>query len=110
MALDFIIIAESKLRIVSPLWTIVTIQKPPILGANGIEANAEFHSLSTQVYGRIPFFPNGNLETCTINRLSNTWPFGNCVYGWIYFIAKYKKEDPECNDESRETKKVIPGF
>ena len=109
LALEFIILSESKLRILGPMWCTVTMFKPPILGSNGVESQAEFHTMILQSFGESPWWPKGDAVTCTVDHLSNTWPFGNCVYGWIYYVVNYTKVDKKCDDESIQTHKVILG-
>ena len=88
------------MRILSPLLCTVTMYKAPILGSNGIESVNEFHSIILHSHGQSPVWPKGNVELCTVNRMSNVWPFPNCVFGWVYYVVKYEKEDPSCDDSS----------
>jgi hypothetical protein len=87
-----------------PAWRVATMYKIPILNIKGFEVRAEFHSVSSIGYQRIVFLPLGNRQTCSVNK---AWPFpeGNCVYGFVYYIVKYDKVDPTCDDSSTVTKK-----
>lgn len=107
LALEFIVMAKTKN--VSPLYCPVT-QKIPILGQNGLEGKTEFHSMILHHHSNTLWWPKGTAETCTVNNLGTAvFPFAltdvgaHCVYGHIYYIVKYIKEDPECDDTSRKT-------
>ena len=79
-------------------------QKAPILGIRGFEVRSEFHSIIMHWHGQGPIWPKGDVELCTVNRWSSVWPFPNCVFGWVYYIVMYEKEDPQCDDSSIKTR------
>lgn len=107
MALEFIIRPQSALNQIFAIESIVTPVKVPILGANGIEATTEFNSFPLQSMGSVPFTLKGGPDLCTFNRMQKNFPIPYCVYGWIYFIPKYVKEDPDCDDRSNATHKIF---
>lgn len=88
------------MRILTPLLCTVSIQKIPILNMRGIEGRSEFMTVILHHHGNAPIWPKGHVEHCTVNRMSNVWPFPNCVFGYVYFIVRYEREDPDCDDSS----------